>query len=562
MQTTEDATPPHSLADWKVLFPYWKSEEKWWAWSLLGGTIGLSVLYVQSAVWFGAWYHRFFDAFFAGEVGRCLGMLPFYLLVTLGSVVVHATQTYLTQVLSMRWRLWNTKVYLRQYLSEEAYYRLEHGPNRADNPDQRIADDLSQMTVQTLKLGLDAIDAVTTLLSFAVVLWNIGGVLSFDWHGRHFQIPGYLFLGAVLTSLLASGILERFGAPLIGANYRQQHFDADLRAGLMDVRRNSEQIAFYGGENAEQLRLSGYLTHIAMNWRSVVRYTWRVNFISEFYTGVTTIPLWLMLAPKAMAHALSFGLYSQINSAYTQVQISLEWFIFNYADLATLRSVLQRLGEFERVVIQPSESGIVRFAIETPAVQIRDLVLNLPDGKPIVQIGDLTMQGGERWLVRGPSGSGKSTFLRALAGLWRHGRGGGGLFQHPTITTPPPASRLWKPSIWRDTAIGWTRLRTGARCFLRASSSVWPWRGRCCSGLRSCFWTRRRLRWMTPTSVVFTRPFFSFCPTPHASALRIMMRCVFFMIARLFSGVEKLLFLYLKNRGVGYISCGASLPLP
>ncbi|MBS1053290.1 ATP-binding cassette domain-containing protein [Gluconobacter kondonii] len=124
-----------------------------------------------------------------------------------------------------------------------------------------------------------------------------------------------------------------------------------------------------------------------------------------------------------MAHALSFGLYSQINSAYTQVRISLEWFIFNYADLATLRSVLQRLGEFERVVSQPSESGIVRFATETPAVQIRDLVLNLPDGKPIVRIGDLTMQGGEHWLVRGPSGSGKSTFLRALAGLWRHGRG-------------------------------------------------------------------------------------------------------------------------------------------
>ncbi|GBR34084.1 TonB-dependent receptor domain-containing protein [Gluconobacter kondonii] len=265
-----------------------------------------------------AWYHRFFDAFFAGEVGRCLGMLPFYLLVTLGSVVVHATQTYLTQVLSMRWRLWNTKVYLRQYLSEEAYYRLEHGPNRADNPDQRIADHLSQMTVQTLKLGLDAIDAVTTLLSFAVVLWNIGGVLSFDWHGRHFQIPGYLFLGAVLTSLLASGILERFGAPLIGANYRQQHFDADL---------------------------------------------------------------------------------------------------------ATQRSVLKRLGEFERVVSQSPQSGIVSSVTETTSVQIRDLVLNLPDGKPIVRIGDLTMQGGERWLVRGPSGSGKSTFLRALAGLWRHGRG-------------------------------------------------------------------------------------------------------------------------------------------
>lgn len=423
MQTTDQTTPPHSLSDWKVLFPYWKSEEKWWAWSLLGGTIGLSVLYVQSAVWFGAWYHRFFDAFFAGQVGHCLGMLPLYLLVTVGSVGVHVTQTYLTQVLSMRWRLWNTRVYLRQYLSQDAYYRLEHGPNRADNPDQRIADDLSQMTVQTLKLGLDAIDAVTTLLSFAVVLWNIGGVFSFDWHGHHFQIPCYLFVGAVITTLAASGILERFGSPLIGANYRQQHFDADLRAGLMDIRRNSEQIAFYGGENAEHLRLSGYLSHIATNWRSVVRYTWRVNFIGEVYTGIATVPLWLMLAPKAMAHALSFGLYSQINSAYTQVRISLEWFIFNYADLATLRSVLQRLGEFERVVSQPPQSGIERFVSETPAVQIRNLVLNLPDNTPITRIGTLTLESGERWLVRGPSGSGKSTFLRALAGLWRHGSG-------------------------------------------------------------------------------------------------------------------------------------------
>ncbi|KXV31441.1 ABC transporter ATP-binding protein, partial [Gluconobacter oxydans] len=44
-------------------------------------------------------------------------------------------------------------------------------------------------------------------------------------------------------------------------------------------------------------------------------------------------------------------------------------------------------------------------------------------GQFIARIGNLTLESGERWLVRGPSGSGKSTFLRALAGLWRHGSG-------------------------------------------------------------------------------------------------------------------------------------------
>ncbi|GBQ08241.1 SbmA/BacA-like family transporter [Acetobacter cerevisiae] len=165
--------PPHSLSDWKVILPYWLSEEKWRAFAMLGGIIGLSFLYVRTAVWFGKWNQSFFDAMFAFRAQDCLSLLPSYLLMATLSSAIYVFQVYLTQVLSMRWRLWNTRVYLRQYLSNETYYRLEHGQEQADNPDQRIADDLSQMTIWTLKLGLDAIQAVTTLISFSIVLWDM-----------------------------------------------------------------------------------------------------------------------------------------------------------------------------------------------------------------------------------------------------------------------------------------------------------------------------------------------------------------------------------------------------
>ncbi|PYD49101.1 ABC transporter ATP-binding protein/permease [Novacetimonas pomaceti] len=418
-----DPPPRHSLSDWSVLFPYWRSGEKWIPLAMLGGIVGLSFVYVRMAVWFGMWNQQFFDAMFAYRIGTCLRLLPIYIAVCILSSGCYVFQTYLTQVLSMRWRLWNTRVYLRRYLSDTAYYRMEHRGGRDDNPDQRIADDLSQMTILSLRMGLDGIQAVTTLLSFSIVLWNIGGAFDFTWMGHHFHLSGYLLLGTVAATLVASFLMEKLASPLIEADYRQQHVDADLRAALVDVRRNSEQIAFYRGEQTEDLRLSHYLANIARNWRSVVTYTWRASFVGDLFNGTASIILWVLLLPKLLAHALTFGEYSRINAAFMQVRRSLQWFMSNYTDLATLRSVLQRLHEFEHAVSQPAPHDIVRIDTAAPGIDITNLTINRPDNTPLLTIAELHIGQGERWMVRGASGTGKSTLLRAMAGLWEYGHG-------------------------------------------------------------------------------------------------------------------------------------------
>ena len=57
------------------------------------------------------------------------------------------------------------------------------------------------------------------------------------------------------------------------------------------------------------------------------------------------------------------------------------------------------------------------------SIRVKDLVLNLPDGQPLLAASSVAFKPGENVLLTGASGSGKSTVFRALAGIWPFGRG-------------------------------------------------------------------------------------------------------------------------------------------
>ena len=104
-------------------------------------------------------------------------------------------QLYLNQWLQVRWRRWMTQAYLRNWLDDANHYRMQLQGDAADNPDQRIAEDIQLFVVRTLRIGLGFLNSVVTILSFVVILWGLSNAAPLHLFGSTIDIPGLSRLG-------------------------------------------------------------------------------------------------------------------------------------------------------------------------------------------------------------------------------------------------------------------------------------------------------------------------------------------------------------------------------
>jgi putative ATP-binding cassette transporter len=149
-------------AVWQLIKPYWRSEEKWKAWSMLAAIIILSLGSVYLSVQFNEWNRVFYDALQNKNFPVFKQQLFKFTWLALIFIVVSIYKVYLTQGLQMNWRRWMTNEYMDKWLTNHAYYYTEH-QHQVDNPDQRIASDLSALTSGTLSLSLGLLSSLVTL---------------------------------------------------------------------------------------------------------------------------------------------------------------------------------------------------------------------------------------------------------------------------------------------------------------------------------------------------------------------------------------------------------------
>lgn len=165
-------------AIWRLIQPYWVSEEKWRARGLLLAIVVLALGMVYLEVLFNTWNREFYNALETKNYQVFIEQLWRFSYLAFIFIAVAIYRIYLTQSLQMRWRVWMTKQYMARWLDHQAYYRIEQ-KHAADNPDQRIAEDLNFLTSGTLSLSLGLLSSVVTLLSFIGILWSVSGPISF-----------------------------------------------------------------------------------------------------------------------------------------------------------------------------------------------------------------------------------------------------------------------------------------------------------------------------------------------------------------------------------------------
>ncbi len=413
---------------WALTKPYWQSEERWVAGGMLAAVVALNLGMVYMTVLLNKWYNAFYNSIQNRDFPEFKHQLVLFLALAMTYIVIAMVQLAVNMSLQIRWRRWITNVYFGEWLRDNVFYRLELKNYGTDNPDQRMQEDLKIFTISTLTLGLDLMRSVVSLFSFIFILWTLSGPLNLTLGGHAVTIPGYMVWVAVVYALFGSWLAHKIGRPLIGLNFYQQKYEADLRFALVRMRENAEGIALYGGHEDERKNLSGRFRHISLNWAALIRSRLQLLGYSSTYSQLATVFPLVVASPRYFSGAIQLGDLMQINSAFGRVQDALSWFVDSYASLAEYKATCDRLISFHLAITKASEEGRTAGGIRistngSARIAARDLHLATPDGRVLLRDLDTTFSPGEHTLVTGPSGSGKSTLFRALSGIWPFGSG-------------------------------------------------------------------------------------------------------------------------------------------
>jgi putative ATP-binding cassette transporter len=428
---------------WRISAPYFRSEDKWAGRALLASVIAIQLALVAIDVILNQWQNRFFNALqdynwdvFVREIGVFCVIAACY-------IALAVYQLYLNQWLQIRWRRWLTRHYLGEWLHGANHYRMQLQGDAADNPDQRIAEDVKLFVDRTLDIGLNLLSSVVTLLSFVVILWGLSAAAPLHLFGKDFDIPGYMVWGALIYAIFGTALTQWIGSPLVQLDFQQQRFEADFRFNLVRARENSEQIALLKGESAERQNLWQRFNSVVENWYGIMSRTKRLTAFTASYSQAAVIFPYILVAPAYFAKKVQLGGLQQTASAFGSVQTALSVFVTIYRTMAEWRAIVARLDGFETSIARAatisdgaSAIGVVSSGAGN-AIDLRGLEVRLPDGKPLVSADGLSLRSRERTLLTGPSGSGKSTLFRAIAGIWPFGRG--------SVAIPADASVMMLP---------------------------------------------------------------------------------------------------------------------
>lgn len=412
---------------WSLAAPYWRRDEKWTAWGLLVllvllllGETGFSVLFNEQT-------GEFTSALAARDSDRFWHAITFCLGLLMVAVPIYALYYYVRDLLGNQWRRWLTGQFLERYFKDRHFYELNANAG-IDNPDQRMAEDISTFTQRSLFFLLIIIGAILQLLAFSGVLWSIS-------HELVYFLVCYAVAGTLIT-------IYGYGPALIRLNFRQLLLEADFRFSLVRVRENAESIAFYRGEGQELQQVKRRFTGAFDNYNQLIRKQLFLNLFQYGFSLLTIVLPSAIMASRVLSGEIEVGRAVQAAGAFAAALSAVSLIVDNFESLSRFTAGINRLETFSRALEIESaarmHAGGTIASLESAQLGLEHVTLLTPNRERIL-VKDLSMviRPGEGLMITGTSGSGKSSLLRAIAGLWVSGSG--------TILRPHAQDMLFLP---------------------------------------------------------------------------------------------------------------------
>ena len=312
------------------------SPHRWQWWSLAGSMIILFSTYfsVQVSVAINNWYRPFYDRLqtaLGGEetvpVSELMGLIGVFFEIASVWMVVYVLTRFFVSHYIFRWRNAMNDYYTSHWT------RLRH----IEGASQRIQEDTMRFSGIMEGLGVNIVDSIMTLFAFLPVLLSLSvHVTELPFVGA---IPAPLVTAAILWALFGTTLLAVVGIKLPGLQFKNQRVEAAFRKELV-----------YGEDDATRATpptLVELFNNVRRNYFRIYFHYMYFNVARGLYLQTDNIFATLILIPTIAAGQITFGIMTQILSAFGQVSNSFQFLVNSWTTIIELISIYKRLQAFE-----------------------------------------------------------------------------------------------------------------------------------------------------------------------------------------------------------------------
>ncbi len=329
---------------WDSASAFWRGAPARPIWLLAACLVVIVVLQLYTQFLLNYWNRDFFDALEARDAGRLQMQAVRLIPLCLASIALAVTSVWGRMTVQRRWREWLTVHLIDYWVENDRYARLAQIQGEQQIPEYRIAEDARIATDAPIDFALGLVSSLLTAIIFLQVLWSVGGSVSFVIYGQDVWIPGYLVVGVVIYSSIATSAMLVVGSPLPRVIQIKNQSEAELITAAHLLRDIGEGVTSREQEAGVKRALGEVLQNTLTQWRLLCWQLMRTTLVSQGNSLLAPVMGLVLCAPKFLAGAMTLGELTQAAAAFTLVQASFNWLVDNYGRVADWDSSLERVG--------------------------------------------------------------------------------------------------------------------------------------------------------------------------------------------------------------------------
>jgi peptide/bleomycin uptake transporter len=325
---------------------FYGGNRRWFWWSVVGSVTIIEVVYfnVQVSAWLNDWYGTFYNLIQAAlttpnsvTLDQFLGEMLTVAYVLIPNITVLVLNAFFIAHYLFRWRRAMTFFYMSHW------QHLRH----IEGASQRIQEDTQRFASIVEGLTVSFVASIMTLIVFLPLLWTLSeNITELPFIG---PVNGSLVWVALVSSAFGTVLLAAVGIKLPGLEFHNQRVEAALRKELV-----------YGeddGHRARPASIRELFRRMQDNYFRLYRHYLYFNIARYAYLqGSNFIPL-IAMGPSIVSGALTLGLFTQVNNAFSQVEDSFKFFASSWTTIISLISVYKRLRAFEAQIPPDAVAG-------------------------------------------------------------------------------------------------------------------------------------------------------------------------------------------------------------